>query len=87
MASRELFNDPPGVTITIGDQGSADFWEIFARSNMSFDIILDDGACLPPGLLFCLTSSIDRYGASNGPSLTALRPTDLAEQLARCVDA
>ena len=47
---RELFNDPPGVSITIGDQGSADFWTEFARSNPVFDIILDDGNPPPPPL-------------------------------------
>ena len=33
--------EEPGVSITIGDQGSSEFWDSFSESD--FDIIIDDG--------------------------------------------
>lgn len=46
--AQELFHNPPRVRILIGDQGSRDWWADFrkqaATANLTFDIILDDGA-------------------------------------------
>jgi hypothetical protein len=52
--------EQPGVEVTIGDQGSAGFWDSFLRTHERIDIVIDDGGHLPEQQVVTLESLLPR---------------------------
>jgi hypothetical protein len=64
---RELFANPPRVTVLIGDQGNTTFWKQVAEQHADgFDIILDDGGAASCALATALACACSWCGIECG---------------------